>query len=100
MELSLGWMQPRNQTEFLYRVTGRRWNVCGSDGEWERDSVVSSNSALEHSYDTTIMFFIKTKKSEKAYLYQNNTYVFPCSKERIISSIKNSSYIRSIFCIN
>jgi len=66
MELLLEWMQPRNQTEFLYRVIGRRWNVCGSDGEWERDSVVSSNSALEHSYDTTIMFFIKTEKSEKA----------------------------------
>lgn len=62
MELLLEWMQPRNQTEFLYRITGRRWNVCGSDG----DSVVSSNLALEHSYDTTIMFFIKTEKSEKA----------------------------------
>lgn len=29
MELLLEWMQPRNQTEFLYRITGRRWNVCG-----------------------------------------------------------------------
>lgn len=40
MELLLEWMQSRYQTEFLYRVTGCRWNVCGSDEELERDSVV------------------------------------------------------------
>ena len=85
-------MQSRTQTEFLYRVTGCRWSVCGSDEDWVRD-LVAINSVQEYLYRITIMLFYKIEKSQKHHLKIMHT-LFSILRRglEVLSSIKNSSY--------